>query len=262
MKVISYSLFGSNQRYITPLLINARTVNDYYPNWIIRVYHDDTVNVETLRIFTSLNVHLFNINKSDLKKYNLAPKFWRFLPILENNIDAIIFRDSDSIFSKREEELVNTWLNSEFDFHIIRDHQLHIAPIMAGMFGVKKGGFGIFKEKMLNNPILTAKNSYNSDQIFLADELFPKIQNSVLINTSYFAFSNENFVKISKSLNANHFIGAIYSDSNKESDSVFYDYEFMIGIPYFLAKLLRYRIRPVLFLSIFYNFILNKFRKK
>ncbi len=262
MKVISYSLFGTNQRYINPLIINARTIKDYYPNWIIRVYHDDTVNTETLSILTSLNVVLVDINESYVKKYNLAPKFWRFLPILENNIDVIIFRDSDSVFSKREVELVKTWLNSEFDFHIIRDHQLHIAPIMAGMFGVKKGGLGLFKDKLLNNPILTSKNSYNSDQIFLADKLFPKIQNNVLLNTSYFAFSSENFVKISKSSTSNHFIGAIYSELNTESDLVIYDYEFMIGIPYWLAKFLRYKIRPVLYLSIFYNYILNKFSKK
>jgi hypothetical protein len=50
VKVISYSLFGSNQRYITPLIVNARTIKNYYPNWIIRVYHDDTVNTETLCI--------------------------------------------------------------------------------------------------------------------------------------------------------------------------------------------------------------------
>jgi hypothetical protein len=262
VKVISYSLFGSNQRYITPLIINARTIKEYYPNWIIRVYHDDTVNTETLSILISLNVDLVDINQSNVKKYNLAPKFWRFLPILENNIDVIIFRDSDSVFSKREKDLVKTWLNSEYDFHIIRDHQLHIAPIMAGMFGVKKGGFGLFKDKLLNNPILTSKNSYNSDQIFLADELFPKILNTVLINTSYFAFSSENFVKISKSTNSNHFIGAIYSELKSESDSVIYNYDFIIGIPYWFAKLLRYKIRPVLYLSIFYNFTLNRTRKK
>jgi hypothetical protein len=262
VKLISYSLFGTNQRYITPLIINAKTVKDYYPNWIIRVYHDDTVNTETLSVLTSLNVDLVDTNDSYVKKYNLAPKFWRFLPILENNIDVIIFRDSDSVFSKREEELVKIWLNSEFDFHIIRDHQLHIAPIMAGMFGVKKDGFGLFKDRLLSNPILTSKNSYNSDQLFLADKLFPKIQKNVLINTSYFAYSSENFVKISKSSTSSHFIGAIYSELNTESDTVNYDYEFMIGIPYWLAKLLRYKIRPVLYLSIFYNFILNKLKKK
>lgn len=262
MKVISYSLFGTNQRYITPLIINTKTVKEYYPNWIIRIYHDDTVSTETLNILTSLNADLVNINESYLKKYNLAPKFWRFLPILENNIDVIIFRDSDSVFSNREQELVKKWLNSEFDFHIIRDHQLHISPIMAGMFGVKKGGFQLFKDKLLNNPILTSKHSYNSDQLFLGDEVFPMIQNNVLLNTSYFAFSSENFVRISKSKTSNHFIGAIYSELNTETDTVIYDYEFLIGIPYWLARLLRYKIRPVLFLSIFYNYFLNKFIKK
>ena len=90
MKIISYSLFGTNQRYIIPLIINARTVLDYYPNWKIRVYHDDTVNTETLSVLSTLNVDLVDINESYEKKYNLAPKFWRFLPIFENLISKFL----------------------------------------------------------------------------------------------------------------------------------------------------------------------------
>ena len=52
-------------------------------------------HTETLSILNSLNVHLVNINESDVKKYNLAPKFWRFLPILENNIDREIIEQTE-----------------------------------------------------------------------------------------------------------------------------------------------------------------------
>ena len=49
-----------------------------------------------------------------------------------------VFRDLDSIISKRETEAVFQWLNSKHAFHVMRDHPNHGAvPMMAGMWGAK-----------------------------------------------------------------------------------------------------------------------------
>ena len=262
MKIISYSLYGNNHRYTTPIIINAKTVKDYYPGWTIRVYHDDTVSYEVLNILNQNEVQLININQSDVTRYNLAPKFWRFLPILENNLDAIIFRDADSIFSNRESELVNLWINSNYTFHIIRDHQLHISPILAGILGIKNNGFHILSKPLFNNLNITNKNNYNSDQIFLADYLYPLIQKDTLVHTSYFAFYSENYIRINKCEIPNGFIGAIFTENESGNDSIFFNYDFIVGIPFWFAKLLRYRIRPVLYLSYCYNYFSNKLTRK
>ena len=253
MKIISYSLYGNNARYTEPLILNAKNVSGFYPGWVIRVYHDDTVSNDVLTILKNYNVQLVDVRNVEIQFALFAPKFWRFLPIFEEDINVIIFRDADSIFTIREAKLVNDWLKSNQDFHIIRDHQLHISPILAGMFGIKKGGFNIFKAQLFNNPKVTKQNSYNSDQIFLADYLYSQIIKLTLIHTSHFAFKGEKFDRIEKCNNVNDFIGAVFIDKDAETVPVLIDYNFIIGIPFWLAKLLRYRIRPVLYLSYFYN---------
>lgn len=260
MKIISFSLYGNDERYTVPLEQNASSLHLYYPGWIIRVYHDDSVAKETLENLELNNVQLVNINHPELLKFNLAPKFWRFLPVLENEIEVVIFRDSDSIFSHRECILVNEWLNCDNLFHIMRDHHLHVSPILAGMFGVKNEGFKIISKLFFNYPHLTKKNSYNSDQIFLADHLYPIIKNEVLVHTSYFAFHSEKHVRINKSKDSNGFIGAVFINMNIEDQNIFSDYDFIVGIPFWFAKILRYRIRPVLYLSFFKNLVVNRFR--
>ena len=57
-----------------------------------------------------------------------------------------VFRDLDSIISKRETEAVSQWLNSKHAFHVMRDHPNHGAvPMMAGMWGVKVCNLSIEK---------------------------------------------------------------------------------------------------------------------
>jgi len=260
VKIVSYSLYGNQFRYTEPLILNAKYAKEFYPDWILRVYHDQTVSNDVLSILRNFNVQLINIENLPSTYLHLAPKFWRFLPILEENINAVIFRDADSLFTIREVKLVNKWLTSNKNFHIIRDHQLHISPILAGMFGIKKGGFNIFKNQLFNNPKIINKNTYNSDQIFLADHLYAQIINSTLVHTSYFAFKGEKFERIDKCLIANSFIGAIYTDKASDNGPLLIEYDFIIGIPFWLAKLLRYRIRPVLYLSYFFYTVLNKFK--
>ena len=252
MKIISYTLYGNDIRYITPLILNAKNKNDYYPGWKIRVYHDDTVSKEVLIALSNNQVQLINVCQSEFHKYNFAPKFWRFLPIFENDIEVLIIRDSDSIFTDREVSLVNKWLETDFDFHIIRDHQLHMSPILAGMFGIKQSFFKLFSNQLSKHKLLVSSNLYNSDQIFLGDVIYNKVITNTLIHTSFFAFSNEKFIRINKSNDSNNFIGAIYIES-KGKTNIILNYDFMIGIPFWVAKLMRYKVRPVLYLSLINN---------
>ena len=56
MKIISYSLYGNNFRYTEPLILNAKNLSNFYPEWIIRVYHDDTVSNDVLLILKKFMV--------------------------------------------------------------------------------------------------------------------------------------------------------------------------------------------------------------
>lgn len=257
MNLISYSLYGSAIRYTEPLIWNSKNLNSFYKDWILRVYHDDSVPTSVLKTLSENGVHLINIK--DTRFSYFAPKFWRFLPVFENDIEVLLVRDSDSIFSNREVFLVNEWFNSKSEFHILRDHQLHISPILAGMFGIKNHFFQFFSKELLKRKSLITSNIYNVDQIFLADYIYKKICSNCTVHTSYFAFKDEKFVRIMKTDDVNNFIGSVFIDNHKINNSII-NYDFMIGVPFWIAKLLRYKIRPVLYLSMFFHKMINSVR--
>ena len=248
-KVISYSLFGSNPRYLKPILLTARDVTCILPGWSIWVYHDCTVPKVIIEELIELGVKVINISGTEY--YTWAPKFWRFLPVLKENVDTVLFRDSDSIITKREVILVNLWMGSNFKAQIIRDHQLHIAPIMAGMFGLKKDLFPFFAGQLHCNEDFKIKRDYSSDQEFLAKKIYSAIKFDSLVHTSFFSYPGENCIRIQKCRNTN-FIGAVY---NSLEENYRFEYDFMIGIPFWLARAFQFKTRPVLYVSKYLEYL-------
>ena len=62
---------------------------------------------------------------------DLVPTIWRFLPAVDPLVDEFHSRDLDSLVSQREFDAVNefrNWKNAQF--HIMRDHKMHSAPIL------------------------------------------------------------------------------------------------------------------------------------
>ena len=47
------------------------------------------------------------------------------LPLLDDMVDTLLSRDSDSPVFPREEDAVRVWLASNQTFHIMRDHPAH-----------------------------------------------------------------------------------------------------------------------------------------
>lgn len=47
------------------------------------------------------------------------------LPLLDDMVDTLMSRDSDSAITSREKEAVSDWLASNKSFHIMRDHPAH-----------------------------------------------------------------------------------------------------------------------------------------
>ena len=64
--------------------------------------------------------------------------FWRFLAA-DHLSDIVLSRDTDSRLNKREKAAVDEWLNSDKDFHIMRDHPYHATEILGGMWGCRNG---------------------------------------------------------------------------------------------------------------------------
>ena len=112
----------------------------------MRLYYDIGENSSSYQDICSLackdsSIDLCNIRKlpilSDARE--IFPTIWRFLPMLDLQVDAMMSRDLDSIINERESAAVLQWIKSPYAFHIMRDHPLHSKEIMAGLFGIKLG---------------------------------------------------------------------------------------------------------------------------
>ena len=135
-KIISYSLWGNTPMYTIGAIRNAEMAKQIYPDWICRFYIGDDVPediVRQLNDFDNTEVIMMTHKENDWQGM-----FWRFYAVdATDDVDYVIFRDTDSRLSTREREAVLEWMNSGKYFHIMRDHPYHTEAIMGGMWGCK-----------------------------------------------------------------------------------------------------------------------------
>lgn len=216
-KVIAFSLYGTKKMYQDGAIENSVLVKKYYPDWECRFY----VSQEIPKL--TVNRLLENGSKviHKIREDEVDGTFWRFLPMSEDNLEALIIRDTDSRILKREVDAVNKWLGSNKKFHIMRDNPSHIILIPAGMFGILGGvipDIEMLINKWKENRVkmnLGWANEYGLDQLFLAQEIYPKIKNDVLIHTELIQFGNEKVIPFPSKREGNKYVGeAIDTESD------------------------------------------------
>ncbi len=211
--ILSYSLYGNDSFYFKYLHNLTYLVKKMYPKWSIRIYHDSSRELETIKCeiecklnensndlidnidfcdATQLPVSLSNINLTWSSSF-IHKMMWRWLPLGDDLVDIFSSRDSDSYIFEREQDSVNAWLNNTTKIaHIMRDNPAHKFFILGGLWGFKnyldRNLSNIIFRKILN--IIDApKYNYNSkngyDQNFLADYVYPLVQNKSVIHDSY-----------------------------------------------------------------------------
>ena len=127
MKVISYSLWGSNPTYTIGAIRNAEIAKELFPDWKCIFYCFSTVPLDTiehLKSFSNVEIRMVS-DEGDNRG-----AFKRFLPSMDSDVEYYMCRDTDSRLSLREKYAVEGWINSDKDFHIMRDHPYHGALIM------------------------------------------------------------------------------------------------------------------------------------
>lgn len=201
MKVISFSLWGNDPKYLVGALENVRDAAKFYPEWQV-VFHthkdvpEDAIN--KLRGYKNAKVKIFSGEAN--WKFSLT----RFLPFLDENVEYFISRDCDSRFSKREVDAVNEWLASGKLCHTMKDHPCHYNyPLLAGMTGFRNPclfDFAAMLEGYEN------ADYYHYDQDFLRDVVLPFYKNSVICHTK------DNFPSPREE---NRFVGQVFDEHNK-----------------------------------------------
>ena len=207
-KVIAFSLWGNNPRYTQGMVRNAELAQEIYPDWAVRCYTGEDVNNELKAKLKDLGVQIVEMGGADWNGM-----FWRFLAA--DSDDTMMSRDADSRLSYREKLAVDEWLDSDKDFHIMRDHQYHGIPILGGMWGVRNGALKGMRQMIEDYDRGEYDNRYQVDQKFLEAVVYP-----LVVNVSYV---HDEFFQINKfpgmERNPSFFVGQAYDGNDKILDA-------------------------------------------
>jgi len=175
MNIISFSLWGTDPKYMQGALENIKLVDEIYPGWKCRFYVNSSIPKDLPQKLKDAGGEVITIVD------NLGPysgMFWRFLVNDDPAVDYYIIRDADSRISYREQGCVREWMASGKSFNTIHDHFFHHGvPMLGGMWGGRTGRIPNMTEKVHAWP---RQHHHGDDQIFLAHIIWPLIHNDCL----------------------------------------------------------------------------------
>lgn len=168
-KIIAFSLWGNNVKYLKGSVENAKLAKIHFPEWTCNFYVNNTVPEDTIKDLKDFdNVKVIEVQE---RMYGV---FWRFLDMVEGTV--VLSRDTDSRLSAREKIIVDDWLASTEKMCTIRDHINHYEfPVLAGMWGIKDGLPTDVYNKM--KPYWN-QYYYLADQHYLRDDVWPVLKNN------------------------------------------------------------------------------------
>lgn len=209
VKVISYSLWGNDQKYIKGAFKNVDLASFFYPEWKCLFYCDiETVPTHVVdKLSSKKNSMVVKIEQSKERDHGM---FWRFYALECPEVELFMSRDCDSRITEREKISVTEWISSGKSFHVMRDHPHHSTPIMGGMWGARGEKLRNIKELIgqyygsgkWKNP------TYGVDQDFLRDFVWPIAKNDCHENDEFFAKKPFTIPR-----DARNFIGQVYDEN-------------------------------------------------
>jgi hypothetical protein len=177
---ISFSLYGSDQKYVNGAIKNAEMAREIYPGWQTIFYVDSSIDEDALNELELLGGKIVFRELSS----GAQGVFWRFDAARLPDAETVIFRDSDSRLSVRESSAVQEWLESKSELHAMRDHPFHSSWILAGMWGARGGILKkIAKELPTSIPV---DQKWGHDQRWLAVNVYKPFHENIFMHDSFF----------------------------------------------------------------------------
>lgn len=176
--LVSFCLFGDDPSdiYYKGAMKNATLYERQRPDWDLWFYVGKSVPDSVLSDISMRNPRAsFQIMDAP---ENQTSTWWRMQALFHSQHDFILFRDVDSRICDRELRAVDEWLHSNYQYHVMRDHNFHGRPILAGLWGIKRGAY----HSMRNIPYEISQNEdfYGVDQIALQMHVWPIIRRLVM----------------------------------------------------------------------------------
>lgn len=202
-KIISFSLWGNNPKYTIGAIKNCILQQEFYPKWTCRFYCDLAVPDEIIQKLQGLGSEI--VIKNVIGDWRFAVERFR---AIDDETSHVIFRDTDSRPTTREVSAVHEWIESGKTLHIMKDHPYHSGfPILAGMWGLKKEGFDLSMNDLLDIYNI-ADSHYHYDQVFLRDYIWKFYSHDCLIHGEI--FGNKPFPQPRDGLN---FVGQVFDEN-------------------------------------------------
>lgn len=171
-KIISYSLWGNDPKYKIGAIRNIELAKIYFPEWKVRLYLSEKTEFD----YVSDNLEIvFRLEKTPQDGC-----FWRFEACDSN--DIVIVRDLDDRLSSRHRFVVDEWIKSDKNIHIIKDHPNHTFPIMAGLWGSRNGKLIGICDLINQWP---NKSYYTTDQDFLTNHVWNTMSDDAYVNDAF-----------------------------------------------------------------------------
>ena len=181
-KVISMSLWGNNHHYVLGGILNADIAQKEWTDWTCRYYIAPTVPESSIKELNSRdNVEVIMMHED----VGWNGMFWRFYAAGDPEVDVMISRDTDSRINPRDKAAVDQWLDSDKDFHIMRDMCQHGWNICGGMWGARNGVVSDIVERINGYSRKEHDNNHGIDQHFLTD-LYPQIWEKAFVHDDWF----------------------------------------------------------------------------
>jgi tetratricopeptide (TPR) repeat protein len=190
--VISFSLWGTAPFYAYGAMINLVQSRTVYPGWSCRFYVDAAVPPACDGFLRDHGADVRNIED----EYPGVGLFQRFLVMNDATVGRFLVRDCDARLSAAEADLVQQWIDSDYPFHVVRDHVLH-NELMIGCTWAGRTDCGIDIVELMRRYFTfgpTAK--YGHDQRMLGLLLWPLIRKHCLVHDKYYRLAGVNTVPL------------------------------------------------------------------
>lgn len=182
VNVFTFCLYGPPcAKYYTGLAENILLINKYFPDWKTFVYVGIDVPdyfIQSLRQYPNVVVYETGLD-------GIANMVSRFCAIDDPAVDIMMVRDADSRVHWKDRWAIRQFLESPTAIaHTIRDHKEHTAPMMGGLWGIRKSAnIRMGKEYDLYRQNAVVRG-WAHDQDFLAERIYPLVQWRMLVHYS------------------------------------------------------------------------------
>lgn len=186
--VISYDLHDALPQYTQGILENAVLAALIYPEWTVRLYHDNTAPLDILHVLSFLYssyVELVDVTHNALHSKGMG---WRLLVTVDPTVDRYIIRDCDGRLDWSERRAVDDWIASNKSFHVIRNHH-HDKQMPSGKWGGVRGALPNIRRWMEEDNQRrdidsVANDPYELGLIFLYRHVWPIAKHDVFISNA------------------------------------------------------------------------------